>query len=74
MSLAIDVDKVEKVLLADGWHVVSNQSLTMDAYEFVWYGTDGAESNRDPQVLPGTRCRIRDGRRSHGALPQRRLD
>jgi hypothetical protein len=30
--------------------------------------------DRDPQVLPGTRCRIRDGRRSHGALPQRRLD
>jgi hypothetical protein len=35
---------------------------------------DEGPLDRDPQVLPGTRCRIRDGRRSHGALPQRRLD
>jgi hypothetical protein len=39
MSLAIDVDKVEAVLLADGWHEVifyeGKSSFTLDAYEFV---------------------------------------
>ena len=34
MSLAIDVDQVTEVLLADGWHYVFDQSFTLDAYEF----------------------------------------
>jgi len=34
MSLAIDVDKVEAVLLADGWHLVAEKSFDLDAYEF----------------------------------------
>lgn len=38
MSLAIDVDKVTSVLLADGWHVVADASFTIDAYEFLWRG------------------------------------
>lgn len=43
MSLAIDIDRVTAVLLADGWHTVDtmNQSgrtvssFSLDAYEFV---------------------------------------
>ena len=34
MSLYIDSDKVEKVLLADGWHMVADRSFDIDAYEF----------------------------------------
>lgn len=33
MSLAIDLDTVSRVLLADGWHDVLPGSLTLDAYE-----------------------------------------
>ncbi|RSM73470.1 hypothetical protein DMH04_41400 [Kibdelosporangium aridum] len=36
MSLAIDVDEITAVLLADGWHTVANKSFTLDSYEFVW--------------------------------------
>ena len=36
MSLAIDVDSVTHVLLADGWHVVSDESFGLDSYEFMW--------------------------------------
>ncbi len=38
MSLAIDVDNVSAVLLADGWHTVADQSFEIDAYEFMWQG------------------------------------
>lgn len=36
MSLAIDIDAVTGVLLADGWHVVDDASFTIDAYEYLW--------------------------------------
>lgn len=41
MSLAINVDNVDAVLLADGWHDVADNedgvsSFSMDAYEYVW--------------------------------------
>jgi len=39
MSLAIDPDKVEAVLLADGWHEITYFSL--DSYEFVEPGESG---------------------------------
>lgn len=39
MSLAIDIDEVTAVLLADGWHDVAERSFVLDAYEFV-YGDD----------------------------------
>lgn len=38
MSLAIDVDRVSGVLLADGWHEVGGRSFGMDAYEYLWFG------------------------------------
>lgn len=34
MSLAISVDKIEAVLLADGWHTVKDKSFDVDAYEY----------------------------------------
>ena len=38
MSLAIDIDKVSDVLLADGWHHVEfakgKRSFVIDAYDF----------------------------------------
>jgi hypothetical protein len=41
MSLAIEIDKVTQVLLADGWHNVVNDSFEMDAYEYVDVGQGG---------------------------------
>jgi hypothetical protein len=38
MSLAIDVDIIERVLLADGWHEVADASFEIDAYEYVHRG------------------------------------
>jgi hypothetical protein len=35
MSLAINVDNVSAVLLADGWHTVADDSFMLDSYEFV---------------------------------------
>jgi hypothetical protein len=38
MSLAVDTDTVQAVLLADGWHRVGAQTFDIDAYEYVWKG------------------------------------
>ena len=35
MSLAIDSEEVEAVLLADGWHEVYRSSFELDLYQFV---------------------------------------
>ena len=35
MSLAINVDLVTHVLLADGWHTVHGDSFDLDAYEYM---------------------------------------
>ena len=40
MSLAINIDEVDRVLLADGWHEVANQSFEIDAYEFTGPNSD----------------------------------
>lgn len=59
MSLCIDVNTVTRVLLADGWHDVADASFEIDAYEFVWSGSDrlvrdvGWSGSRDPIVLLG---------------------
>lgn len=34
MSLSIDVDRVMRVMLADGWHEVARKSFDLDSYEF----------------------------------------
>jgi len=38
MSLAIDIEKINGVLLADRWHEVVNNSFDTDAYEFMQDG------------------------------------
>jgi hypothetical protein len=38
MSLALDVSRVEQVLLMDGWHRVANASFELDGYEFIHAG------------------------------------
>jgi hypothetical protein len=35
MSLAIEVDDITHVLLADGWHTVHDASFGIDSYEFM---------------------------------------
>lgn len=59
MSLAIDVDKVKAVLLADGWHEVQNDSFALDSYEYLWSGrhgwtvADAYEHDREPMIMHG---------------------
>jgi hypothetical protein len=36
MSLAIEVDDITHVLLADGWHTVHDASFGIGSYEFMW--------------------------------------
>lgn len=43
MSLAIDVDAVTAVLLADGWHRVAKKSFFLDSYEYLWSGREGTK-------------------------------
>ena len=43
MSLAINLDHVTAVLLADGWHTVVDKSFVLDSYEFI---TETAEQRR----------------------------
>lgn len=50
MSLAIDIDSVTGVLLADGWHAVKNASFILDSYEYLW-GDGGPEG--DPMIVHG---------------------
>ena len=52
MSLWIDLNRVTTVLLADGWHHVTNDSFDLDAYEF--QDDDVAVSAHAPQELDAT--------------------
>ena len=47
MSLYIDVDKVDAVLLADGWHPVHLRTFDLDSYEY---------HRSDHVLLYGGRC------------------
>jgi hypothetical protein len=40
MSLAIDVDRINRVLLADGWHAVKGGSFDLDSYEYIDVGPE----------------------------------
>ena len=51
MSLMIDVDLVEAVLLADGWHPVADDSFTLSAYEFVWWSDAQNKKQDEPTKL-----------------------
>jgi hypothetical protein len=47
----IDVDLVEAVLLADGWHPVADDSFTLSAYEFVWWSDSQNKKQDEPTKL-----------------------
>jgi len=53
MSLAIDIDRIQFVLLADGWHecawMQKESSFSIDAYEYVQRRGAG----KDPYMLLG---------------------
>jgi hypothetical protein len=58
VSLGINIDKVTRVLLPDGWHDVDpfddgRSSLVTDAYELVEYGRDGSPEH---WVQPKAEC------------------
>ena len=48
MSLAIEVDDITHVLLADGWHTVHDASFGIDSYELIWH-----EGMADSPMLGG---------------------
>lgn len=43
MSLAIDIDRVQKVLIAGKWYHVFDASFVVDSFEFIWFATPGGE-------------------------------
>ncbi|PZS22128.1 MAG: hypothetical protein DLM60_05005 [Pseudonocardiales bacterium] len=51
--MAIDVDEVTAVLLADGWYDVANESFNVDSFEFVWHhpGPQLDQFEREFEVL-----------------------
>jgi hypothetical protein len=51
MSLMIDVDLVEAVLLVDGWHQVADDSFTLAAYEFAWWSESQHKQKDEPTML-----------------------
>jgi hypothetical protein len=64
MSLHIEVDKVDAVLLADGWHPVDGRSFNLDSYEFHHEDTDLLRGGAVPGVpSTGATWREPDGTR-----------
>lgn len=53
MSLGIDVDRVVRVLLTDGWHDVEGNSFFVDSYEYLWSGMDGVSVRQFRTAHPG---------------------
>lgn len=53
MSLAINVDLIDAVLLVDGWHDVIDASFTMDSYEYIWWSPTADHTRDDPMLLHG---------------------
>jgi hypothetical protein len=49
MSLAINIDAVSAVLLADGWHQVADASFLVDSYEYI----DPAYANDERGLVHG---------------------
>lgn len=49
MSMPIDVDTVQQVLIAGEWHNVRGNSFTVGAYEYIWHSS---QDNRRRGVQP----------------------
>jgi hypothetical protein len=45
VSLEIEPEFVDAVLLSDGWHRVEGESFTLDAYEYVQHNYDDADKD-----------------------------
>ena len=56
MSLAINVDAVTHVLLADGWHAVDKVSFDLDAHEYLHDG-HAVYAGGDHPTVPHTGAR-----------------
>ncbi len=57
MSLAIQVDEVQEVLLSDGkWYVVKGKTFELDAYEFL-SGKDVLLGGGSAEAVPSTGAR-----------------
>jgi len=41
MAIIADIDKVDEVLLSDGWHIVVDKTFSIDVYEYIWKTEDG---------------------------------
>jgi hypothetical protein len=65
VSLNIDVDNVDAVLLADGWHAVHAKTFDLDAYEY-HYGGHVVFYGGQVKLVPSTgfafKERLEDGR------------
>ena len=75
MSLAIDVDRVIQVLLADGWHEVLDDSFDLDAYEFIHSSRPihkgGQSGPRATASYASALAQISLRRALHGTRPRR---
>ena len=67
MSLAIDVGAVRAVLLADGWHKIADNSLSIDSYEYVQGGLTTQGSGNGVSAA-GFRFKDEAGYILHGPL------
>ena len=56
MSLWINLDLIEAVLLPDGWHTVQG-GMGLDAYEYIWWG----DSDEDWRKAREYRTKYKDG-------------
>jgi hypothetical protein len=52
MSLAIDVDRITHVLLADGWHKVVGRSFDLDSYEYIQKSDEHEPGEHQSQPIP----------------------
>ena len=67
MSLALDVSRVEQVLLTDGWHRVAHASFELDAYEFIHDGRTVLVGQ--PTIVPSVGGRRTEADGSEVACP-----
>ena len=72
MSLAIDVDNITHVLLADGWHEVHDASFGTDSYEFV--GVNARATARCLEAVKRSTSRQQDIAEAHHGSTSRQQD
>jgi hypothetical protein len=72
MSLAIEVDDITHVLLADGWHTVHDASFGIDSYEFMW--REGRATTRCLEAVKRSTSRQQDIAAAHRGSTSRQQD